>query len=52
MKNKKYNIVETVPKSNRKIVEKGKIDTLTNKYMTANFPGLAQALQSEVAGLN
>jgi hypothetical protein len=29
MKNKKYNIVETVPKSNRKIVEKGKIDTLT-----------------------
>jgi hypothetical protein len=29
MKNKKYNIVETVLKSNRKIVEKGKIDTLT-----------------------
>ena len=25
---------------------------LTNKYMTANFPGLAQALQSKVAGLN
>jgi len=28
MKNKKYHTVRTVPKSNRKIVERGKIDTL------------------------
>jgi hypothetical protein len=38
MGNKKYHAVETVPKSNWKIIEKGKIDTfrLTHKYMTAN----------------
>ena len=28
MKNKKYHTVETVPKSNRTIVERGKIDVL------------------------
>ena len=28
MKNKKYDTVGTIPKSNIKIVEKGKIDTL------------------------
>ena len=28
-----------------KIVEIGKIDTLTLKYMTAHFPGLIPALQ-------
>jgi hypothetical protein len=40
---KKYQIVGIIPKSNRKIVERGKIDT--HKYMTACFPGLVQALQ-------
>jgi hypothetical protein len=29
MKSKKYHIVGTIPKSNIKIVERGKIDTLT-----------------------
>jgi hypothetical protein len=33
MKNKKYHTVGMIPKSNRKIVEKGKIDALnTNIY--------------------
>jgi len=47
MKNRKYHTVGTVPKSNRKIVERGKIkiDTPTHKYMTAHFPVLVQALQ-------
>ena len=31
MKNKKYHTVGTVPKSNRKIVERGKIDTLSTQ---------------------
>ena len=54
MKNRKYHTVGTVPKSNRKIVERGKIkiDTPTHKYMTVHCPGLVQALQSKVAGLN
>jgi hypothetical protein len=29
MKNKKYYTVRSIPKSNRKIVERGKIDTLS-----------------------
>jgi hypothetical protein len=44
-KNKNVDIVGTIPKSNIKIVERGKIDTLKNKYMTAHFPGLEQALE-------
>jgi len=32
MKKKKYHTVGTIPKSNRKIVERGKIDTLTLIY--------------------
>jgi protein-arginine kinase activator protein McsA len=44
VKTKKYHTVGTVPKHSKKIVERGKIDTL-NKYMTALFPGLVQALQ-------
>ena len=46
MKNKKYHTVGTFPKSNRKILEMGKIDTLNTHilyiyiYMTAHFPGL------------
>ena len=42
MKNIKYHIVKTIPKSNRKIVERGIIDTHT--YMTAHFPGLVQTI--------
>ena len=45
MKNYKYHIVGTVPISNRKIVESGKIDTTTHIYVIAQFFGLVQALQ-------
>jgi putative exporter of polyketide antibiotics len=38
--------------SNRKIVKRGKIDTLTHKYMTAHFPWLIQLLYLKVARLN
>ena len=38
MKSIKYRSVGTVTKSNRKIIERGKIDT--HIYMIANFPGL------------
>ena len=43
-KNKNADIVGTIPKSNIKIVERGKIDTPTTQ-MTAHVPGLVQALQ-------
>ena len=39
MKNKTCDTVGTVLKYKRKIVERGKIDTLTFKYMIAHFPG-------------
>ncbi len=45
MRNKTYHRIETIPKSNIKIVERGKINTIKNKYMTAHFPGLEQALK-------
>jgi hypothetical protein len=32
-------------KINSKIIERVKIDTLTHKYMTADFPDLVEALQ-------
>jgi hypothetical protein len=46
MKTKEYHNdnIGTVLKCNRKIVERGKINTLTHKYMTAHFPGLVHAL--------
>jgi hypothetical protein len=34
MKNKKYHTVGTIPKYNRKIVERGKIDTLNTHKKT------------------
>ena len=40
MKNTKYNIIEIVLKFTRKIVERGQIDPLIHKYMTAHFPGM------------
>ena len=40
MKNKKYHTVGIIPKLDIKIARRGKIDTLTHKYMAAHFPGL------------
>jgi hypothetical protein len=42
---KKYHTAGTFPKSNVKIDERGKIDTLTHTKMTVHFPGLVHALQ-------
>ena len=43
---KKYHTVGTFQNSNRKIIERGKIDTTKHtKYMTAHFPGLVKAFQ-------
>ena len=36
LKNKKYHTVGTGPKSNRKIVENGKIDTLNTQFVFTN----------------
>jgi hypothetical protein len=41
-KKKKYHTFGEIPKSNIKIVERGKINT-PNKRITAHFPGLVQA---------
>jgi len=38
MKNKNYHIVGTVPKSNRKIVEKGKIDDPNTQIHDVTLP--------------
>jgi hypothetical protein len=38
-KTKIKHTVGTIPKANIKIVETGKIDTPTHKYMTVHFPG-------------
>ena len=43
MKNKKYNSVGKIQKSNIKIVAQS--IPLTHKYKTAHFPGLVQTLQ-------
>lgn len=40
MINKNGHTVRTVPKGNRKIVERGNIDTLNNTYRTAHFTAL------------
>jgi ribosomal protein S20 len=45
MEIKKISHWRTVLKSYRKIIERDKIDTI-QKYLTDNFPGLIQALQS------
>ena len=44
-KNQKSYAVNIVPKSNRKIVERNKIDPPTHEYKTAHFPGLVWAIQ-------
>ena len=41
--NKIYHTVRTFPKSNRKIVERGKIDTSNTQIQTAYYSGLVQA---------
>jgi hypothetical protein len=41
----KYYTVGTFLKSNRKIVGRVKIDTLTHIYMTTHFPRFVQTLQ-------
>jgi hypothetical protein len=52
MKKKKYHTAGTFPKSNVKIDERGKIDTLTHTKMTVHFPGLVHALQKKEAKPN
>ena len=42
---KKTLSVGTVPKSNRKIVERTKSINSTQKYKTVHFPGLIHALE-------
>jgi len=42
---KKCHTVGTVPKSNIKISERGKIDTPSIQNMTTHFSGLERALQ-------
>ena len=49
---KKTHTVGTVQQSNRKIVGRGKIDTLTHIFITAQCTGLEQALDQKVAGLD
>ena len=44
------NTVRTVPKSNRKIIESGKIDTPTHKYMIAYFPNMVQTTLKNISG--
>jgi hypothetical protein len=45
MKNQTYHTVGTVPKFNKNIIERRKIDTLTHTYMTAHFLDKEQTLQ-------
>jgi len=52
LKNNKYHTVGTITKSNIKIVERGKIDIRTQKYITDHFPDLVQAFHYKVAVLN
>ena len=49
MKNKQYHTVGTIPKSNIKIVEKGKIDTPSTQI---HFHALVQTRQYKMAGLS
>ena len=44
--------IGTIPKSNTKIADRGNTDTRIHKHTTTHFPGLVQALQQKVAGLN
>jgi len=46
MKNKKYHTVGTVPKSNRKIVERGKIDIPNTQIYDRSFSWLGTCCTS------
>jgi len=54
MKNKKYHTVETVLKSNRKIVERGKIDTTNTQRhdRSLSWLGTGTSIKKKVAGCN
>jgi hypothetical protein len=41
----KSHIVETASKYHRRFIERAKLDTLTYKFITADFHGLVQAIQ-------
>ena len=42
---KKYLTVKTVPKSNGKILQRSKMETLPHKYMSVHIPGLVRGFQ-------
>ena len=44
MKNKKYHTLGPIPKSNIKIVERGKLYTPNTQYKITHFRALVQAL--------
>jgi len=52
MKNKKYDTVGTVPKSNRKIVKRGKIDLPNTQIHDCSVSLLGTYVLIKVAGLN
>jgi hypothetical protein len=52
MKNKKYHIVDTLPKSNIKIVERGKTDTGNTQAQKRSLSLLGTGTSIKVAELN
>jgi hypothetical protein len=51
MKNKKYHIVGTVPKSDRKIVERGKIDIPKTYDCSLSWQGTGTSIKSDCVKL-
>jgi hypothetical protein len=52
MKNKNYHTVGPVPKSNRNILERVKVDSLTDIYMIAHFTFFIQATSIKSCGVS
>jgi len=54
MKKKKYHTVGTIPKSDRKIVERGKMDTPSTQIQLRSLSWLCTdtSIKTKVAGLN
>ena len=52
MKNEKYHTVETIPKSNIKIAERGKFDTLNTQTHEGQLSWLGTAVSIKRAGIN
>jgi hypothetical protein len=50
MKNEKYHTVETIPKSNIKIAERGKFDTLNTQTHEGQLSWLGTAVSIKRAG--